>query len=86
MTKQDEVKEEAKKVDSSTQNDTEETPTVLEPELTADERMQEYKDKTLAIHQSFIDKFEADEKRIFEVPEIDDVSINLKHFISSLNN
>ena len=28
----------------------------------------------MQIHQSFIDKFEAEEKRIFEVPEIEDVS------------
>jgi hypothetical protein len=30
--------------------------------------MAEYRDKTLAIHKQFIDKFEAEEKRIFEDP------------------
>lgn len=43
--------------------------------MTADERMKEYREKTMAIHQSFIEKFEAEEKKVFEIPEIEEVSL-----------
>lgn len=72
MTNQDEKKVEVKKVEDSGEDDT--ANQVVEPELTADERMKEYRDKTMAIHHSFIEKFEAEEKKIFEVPEIEEVS------------